>query len=83
MTGGQATLELAEAAAVGSAADGGRTVRALVRPPVPLVVIAASTEELEAHAAMLAIINKASGGKCLWPVAPPPAAAPEMNYSSA
>jgi DNA polymerase III subunit epsilon len=83
MTGGQATLALAEVAAAGSAADGGRTVRALVRPPVPLVVISATADELQAHAAMLAIISKASGGKCLWPVAPPPPVAPEINYSSA
>src|SRR5215468_3165452 len=39
MTGGQAILALAEVAVAGSAADGGRTVRALVRPAVPLVVI--------------------------------------------
>ena len=53
----------------------------LVRSSWP-VVIAASEQELASHAAMLAIINKASGGKCLWPVAPPQVA-PEMNYSSA
>ena len=81
MTGGQATFALAEVTAAG-AADGGRTVRALVRPPVPLVVMTANEQELAAHAAMLAIINKASGGKCLWPVAPPQVT-PEMNYSSA
>ena len=82
MTGGQATLALAEVTATGASADGGRTVRALVRPSVPLVVITATDQELEAHAAMLAIINKASGGKCLWPVAPPQVT-PEKNYSSA
>ena len=82
MTGGQATLALAEIATSGATADGGRTVRALVRPPVPLVVIAATEEELAAHAAMLAIINKASEGKCLWSAATA-RAAPEMNYSSA
>jgi DNA polymerase III subunit epsilon len=81
MTGGQAAFALAEVTATG-AADGGRTVRALVRPPVPLVVIGATEQELTAHAAMLAIINKASGGKCLWPVAPPQVT-PEINYSSA
>jgi hypothetical protein len=50
---------------------------------VPLVVITATEEELTAHAAMLAVISKASGGKCLWPVTPAPATAPEMSYSSA
>jgi DNA polymerase-3 subunit epsilon len=82
MTGGQGALALAETTAGGSAAAGGRAVRALVRPPVPLVVIAATEEELAAHAVMLAVINKASGGKCLWPVTPAQAA-PEMNRSSA
>jgi DNA polymerase-3 subunit epsilon len=82
MTGGQGALALAETAASGNAADGSRAVRALVRPSVPLVVIAATEEELAAHAVMLAVINKASGGKCLWPLAPPQAA-PEMNRSSA
>ncbi len=79
MTGGQATLALAEVAAF---AASGPTVRALVRPSVPLVVITATEQELEAHAAMLAIINKASGGKCLWPL-PSPQVTPEKNYSSA
>jgi DNA polymerase-3 subunit epsilon len=81
MTGGQAALALAEVATHGSSAD--RVVRALVRPAVPLVVIAATDAELEAHAAMLAIINKSSGGKCLWPVAPLAQVASEKNYSSA
>ena len=79
MTGGQAALALAEVAAGGAAE---RTVRALVRPPVPLVVIGPNEQELAAHAAMLAIINKASGGNCLWSVAPAQTA-PEISYSSA
>src|SRR5262249_22295015 len=82
MTGGQAALALAEVTASGAAMDAARTVRALVRPPVPLVVIGATEEELAAHAAMLAIINKASGGRCLWSVAPVQAT-PEINYSNA
>ena len=73
MTGGQAALALAESTASGSAAAGGRTIRALVRPSVPLVVIMASEAEMAAHTAMLAVIAKASGGKCLWPLAPVPA----------
>jgi DNA polymerase-3 subunit epsilon len=82
MTGGQGALALAETTASGNAADGGRAVRALVRPSVPLLVIVATEQELAAHAAMLAVINKASGGKCLWPL-PAPQVAPEMNRSSA
>ena len=82
MTGGQGALALVETAASGNAGEGGRAVRALVRPSVPLVVIAATEEELAAHAVMLAVINKASGGKCLWPLAPAQVT-PEMNRSSA
>jgi len=81
MTGGQGALALAEVAAADGGMDSGRTVRALVRPAVPLVVIAASEEELAAHDAMLAVIAKASGGRCLWP--PNPAPAPEVSLSSA
>jgi DNA polymerase III subunit epsilon len=67
MTGGQAALALAES----TAASGGVevTIRAVVRPAIPFVIIAADEAELAAHAAMLAVIAKASGGKCLWPVA--------------
>ena len=82
MTGGQAALALAESTTSGGAAEGGRTIRALVRPLVPLVVIMASEAEMAAHTAMLAVIAKASGGKCLWPVAPVPVV-PAMNRSSA
>jgi DNA polymerase-3 subunit epsilon len=82
MTGGQAALALAESTASGGAAEGNRTVRALVRPSVPLVVITVSEAEIAAHNAMLAVIAKASGGKCLWPLASL-AAVPEMSRSSA
>jgi len=82
MTGGQGALALVETSAGGSAADGGRTVRALLRPSIPLVVISATEEELVAHAAMLAVINKASGGKCLWAAASAQVAS-EMSRSSA
>jgi len=66
MTGGQAALALAESTAAGGGVE--ISVRAVVRPAIPLVVIAADEAELAAHAAMLAVIAKASGGKCLWPV---------------
>ena len=82
MTGGQGALALVETTGSGNAGEGGRAVRALVRPSVPLVVIAATEEELAAHDVMLAVINKASGGKCLWPLARVQVA-PEMNRSSA
>jgi len=67
MTGGQAALALAESTAAAGGAE--ISVRTIVRPAIPLVVIAADEAELAAHAAMLAVIAKASGGKCLWPVA--------------
>jgi DNA polymerase III subunit epsilon len=65
MTGGQAALALGDAPIV-RGSDGARLVRALVRPLVPLRIIAASEEELQAHELMLGIIAKASGGRCLW-----------------
>jgi DNA polymerase-3 subunit epsilon len=83
MTGGQGALALTEAAATGASADGSHTVRALIRPSEPLRVVAATEQEIAAHVAMLAIIAKASGGKCLWPVPSPARATPEMNLSSA
>jgi DNA polymerase-3 subunit epsilon len=64
MTGGQVGLALGVEVAASAQATG--QVRALVRPAVPLVVVSASEEELKLHDAMLAIIGKASKGKCLW-----------------
>ncbi|HUN71993.1 MAG TPA: DNA polymerase III subunit epsilon [Steroidobacteraceae bacterium] len=66
MTGGQGALALTESVS-GSAVAGAGQIRALVRPPAPLRVIAASEQELRAHREMLALIAKASGGRCLWP----------------
>jgi DNA polymerase-3 subunit epsilon len=64
MTGGQAALALGDAPI--SRSSDGALVRALVRPPVPLRIVVASEEELQAHELMLGIIAKASGGRCLW-----------------
>ncbi len=82
MTGGQVGLELAEIPAPAVAA-GGQAARVPIRIDIPLVVIMASEEEARAHEAMLAIIAKASGGRCLWHAAPVPAAVPAPNLSSA
>ncbi len=68
MTGGQGALALTESAA-GSTVLGAGQIRALVRPPAPLRVIAATEPELRAHRDMLALIAKTSGGRCLWPTA--------------
>jgi len=81
MTGGQGDLALSDAVARPGTADTGRTVRALVRPAVPLLVIEATEGELAAHAAMLEIISAASQGACLW--LQDARAKPEMNCSSA
>lgn len=81
MTGGQGALALSDSAAMPGTAETARTVRALLRPTVPLVVIGASDEELAAHATMLQIIAAASGGACLW--LQEPRAESEMSLSSA
>jgi DNA polymerase III subunit epsilon len=91
MTGGQGALALAEADVDARAAEGSRPGRVPVRTRVVLPVPGATPEELGAHAAMLAVIAKASGGRCLWTaleareavpaaLAPPPA---EPQRSSA
>ena len=80
MTGGQVGLALGVEAAAAQVAG---QVRALVRPAVPLVVVSASADELKLHDAMLAIIGKASKGKCLWQALEPPAAQVAQSASSA
>lgn len=65
MTGGQAALALMESDVVARDADGAR-IRVPVRAATPLAVIGANPEELAAHEAMLAMITKASGGRCVW-----------------
>jgi len=69
MTGGQGALALGELTGARGIDLGGQ-VRALVRPATPLRVIVATAEEVARHDAMLAVIGKASGGKCLWHAVP-------------
>jgi DNA polymerase-3 subunit epsilon len=83
MTGGQGALALVETGSTGGAMDGGRTVRALVRPLIPLRVVMATEQEIDAHIAMLAIIAKHSGGQCLWPATAAPPVIAEQSRSSA
>jgi DNA polymerase-3 subunit epsilon len=71
MTGGQSLLALgedarerAERSDSASAEAGAATVG--LRPPVPLRVVEASPEELAAHARLTELLQKASGGKCVW-----------------
>jgi DNA polymerase III subunit epsilon len=84
MTGGQAALALLDSDVAMRVTEGLGSLRVPVRPAVPLAVFSASAEELAAHEAMLAIITKASGGRCLWAGeggggAPAPAPAPAVH----
>jgi DNA polymerase-3 subunit epsilon len=83
MTGGQVGLALSEGSTPARTASGGQAVYALVRTALPLCIVMATEEEARAHESMLAIIAKASGGKCLWPVVPPPVVPAEQTLSSA
>ncbi|MBV9344679.1 MAG: DNA polymerase III subunit epsilon [Gammaproteobacteria bacterium] len=89
MTGGQAALALTEAELGPPSADGARHARAPVRTAVPLPIPTASAEELAAHEAMLALITRVSGGRCVWAgletvrVMTPPDSVLEAQRSSA
>jgi len=75
MTGGQSLLALDESARDGASERFGIVVP-MPRPMEPLVVVRASTEESAAHAELLALIAKSSGGRCVWNLLEPaPAAA--------
>jgi DNA polymerase-3 subunit epsilon len=67
MTGGQSALALGDAGA--AAVRPGQAPRpgsALVRGAEPLQILYASEAERSAHQAMLALIEKVSGGHCVW-----------------
>lgn len=66
MTGGQGALALMDSDA--NVRDGGEStaVRALARGAEILHVVPADAAELSAHEAMLALIDRASGGRCVW-----------------
>ncbi|MGH8232526.1 MAG: exonuclease domain-containing protein, partial [Steroidobacteraceae bacterium] len=66
MTGGQSLLALDEAAR--ELGDGARAsaLAGSERPSEPLPVIEATAEELAAHAQLAALLQKSSGGECLW-----------------
>ena len=68
MTGGQGALALTESISSATVLGAGQ-IRALVRPPAPLRVLAATEQELRAHRDMLALIAKTSGERRLWPSA--------------
>jgi DNA polymerase-3 subunit epsilon len=83
MTGGQSLLALDEAARERSGVARPGQAPATVRPPEPLRVVAATAEELAAHAELAALLDKSSGDGCLWlqleqepvPAREPPSAA--------
>jgi DNA polymerase-3 subunit epsilon len=68
MTGGQSLLALddGETRPTEGSLDGVVLSLAALRPPEPLCVVQASEQELAAHAQLIALLQKASGGKCLW-----------------
>jgi DNA polymerase-3 subunit epsilon len=66
MTGGQSALALMDSDREARAADGSQLVRAVARGAEVLHVMCADAAELEAHEIMLALIDKASGGRCVW-----------------
>lgn len=67
MTGGQATLLLdAATERSGSGRSREREGGGAIRRPAALRVVPATADELAAHAARLAAIDKASAGRCVW-----------------
>jgi len=62
----EGALALADSDTTLQIAAGSRSARVPLRTTLPLVVVAASAAELTAHEIMLAVIGKASGGRCLW-----------------
>lgn len=65
LTGGQGALGLDAISATDAASEEAVTAaRQRARPPA--VRLAASAEELTAHAARLAVLDQRSGGRCVW-----------------
>jgi DNA polymerase III subunit epsilon len=73
MTGGQSLLALDEAARERSGlARAASQAPATLRPSEALRVVEATAEELAAHAELAALLDKSSGGCCLWLQLEPP-----------
>ncbi|WP_028876123.1 DNA polymerase III subunit epsilon [Teredinibacter turnerae] len=66
MTGGQTALALGGQQGDGSGGDGEEQIIRLSADRPRLKVLRATDEEIEAHKAKLATLDKASGGNCLW-----------------
>jgi DNA polymerase III subunit epsilon len=66
MTGGQSALALGETARARSAVAGAPAPPVTVRPAGELRVVRATAEERTEHAQLTVLLDKSSGGKCLW-----------------
>ena len=66
MTGGQSLLALDEATRERGGATQSTHAAATVRPAGPLRVVEATSAERAAHAELAMLLDKASGGRCLW-----------------
>jgi DNA polymerase-3 subunit epsilon len=71
MTGGQSLLALEQEARSEARLDGAeQSFTPLVRPAAALRVVMASAEERVAHAELMQLLQKSSGGRCLWLAGP-------------
>lgn len=66
MTGGQTTLSLGGAQGSEAGLQSSEAIRMLSSQRRPVKVIRASEEELARHQERLAVLDKASGGNCVW-----------------
>jgi DNA polymerase III subunit epsilon len=66
MTGGQSLLALDEAARELGGAVRAASMASIVRPSEALRIVAASEAELLAHAELIKLLHKTSGGQCVW-----------------
>lgn len=66
MTGGQTALQLGGNNAANGTGSNPETIRRLPAGRKPLAIVYADEEELARHAEKLVVIQKASGGQCLW-----------------
>jgi DNA polymerase-3 subunit epsilon len=74
MTGGQSLLALEQEARSEAQLEGAEQAFVpLARPAEALPIVMASAEELTAHAELMKLLQKASGGRCLWLAEPAPA----------
>lgn len=79
MTGGQSMLALGESLRERTVAQQGEGP-AWRRPAEPLVVRRANADENAAHAGLLALLGKSSGGRCVWnELTSPPGVALEQS----